>query len=177
MVPTGPDQPTELFQDLLVRAIFFAKQQVVITSPYFIPNDSMLLALRLAALRGVQVEIVLPWRSDHPLVAAAGGFYCQHLMRYGVRVYLFGEGMLHAKTLTIDDELAMFGSANYDIRSFDLNFELNLVIYSSEAVREVRQLQQDYIARSQEARLEDWPAPTFLSRLKVNLAKLFSPLL
>jgi len=177
VVPTGPDQPTELFQDLLVRAIFFAKRQVVITSPYFIPNESMLLALRLAALRKVHVELALPRRSDHPLVAAAGGFYCRHLMRHGVRVFLFGEGMLHAKTLTIDDELAMFGSANYDIRSFDLNFELNLVLYSSEAVREVRRLQQNYIARSQEARLEDWPAPTFGSRLKVNLAKLFSPLL
>jgi cardiolipin synthase len=113
VIPTGPDEPTELFQDLVVRAIFLARHRVVITSPYFIPNEAMLLALRLAALRGVQVDLVIPKRCDHPVVNAAGAFYCDYLMRYGVRVFLFQEGMLHAKTLTIDDELGMFGSARW----------------------------------------------------------------
>ena len=130
VVPTGPDQPTELFQDLIVRAIFLARRRVVITSPYFIPNEATLLAMRLAALRGVEVDLVIPKRSDHRLVNAAGSFYCEYLMRYGVRVFLFQQGMLHAKTLTVDDELAMFGSANYDIRSFALNFELNLFVHA-----------------------------------------------
>ena len=135
VVPTGPDQPNELFQDLIVRAIFLARRRVVITSPYFVPSESMLLALRLAALRGVEVDLAVPKRSDHRVIDAAGSFYWEHLMRYGVRVFLFQEGMLHAKTLTVDDELAMFGSANYDIRSFNLNFELNLFVHAEEAVR------------------------------------------
>ena len=177
VVPTGPDQPTELFQDLIVRAIFLARQRVTITSPYFIPNEAMLLALRMAALRGVQVDLVIPKHCDHPLVEAAGNFYCGHLMRQGVRVFLFQEGMLHAKTLTVDDELAMFGSANYDIRSFSLNFELNLFVHAAEAVEAMHRLQQGYLDQSQQARLDDWPSPTLAGRLKMNLAKLFSPLL
>jgi len=177
VVPTGPDHPTELFQDLIVKAIFLARRRIVITSPYFIPNEAMLLALRLAALRGVQVDLAIPKRSDHPLVAAAGAFYCDYLMRHGVNVFLFREGMLHAKTLTVDRELAMFGSANYDIRSFNLNFELNLFVHTPEAVDELRCLQQGYLDQSQRATADDLPTRTPLGRLKVNLAKLCSPLL
>ena len=177
VVPTGPDLPTEQFQDLVVKAIFLARRRVVITSPYFIPSEAMLLALRLAALRGVQVDLVIPKHSDHRLVDAAGGFYCEYLMRHGVNVFLFPKGMLHAKTLTIDDNLAMFGSANYDIRSFKLNFELNLFVYAAEAVAELFRLQQGYLAQSQRAEADHWSGQTVLGRLKVNLAKLFSPLL
>jgi cardiolipin synthase A/B len=177
VVPTGPDQPTELFQDLIVRAIFLARRRVTITSPYFIPNEAMLLALRMAALRGVQVDLAIPRHSDHRIVDAAGSFYCGYLMKYGVRVFLFQEGMLHAKTLTVDDELAMFGSANYDIRSFNLNFELNLFIHAAEAVEAMHRLQQGYLDQSRLATLADWPSQTLAGRLKMNLAKLFSPLL
>jgi len=177
VVPTGPDRPTELFQDLIVRSIFLARRRVVITSPYFIPNEAMLLALRLAALRGVQVDLVIPRHSDHRMVDAARSFYCEYLMRYGVHVFLYREGMLHAKTLTVDDELAMFGSANYDIRSFDLNFELNLFVHAEQAVQDMHRLQQSYLDQSQPATMDDWPTRTLLGRLKVNLAKLFSPLL
>ena len=128
-------------------------------------------------MRGVQVDLVIPDRSDHWLVNLAGGFYCLHLQRFGVNVYLFREGMLHAKTLTIDDSLAIFGSANYDIRSFMLNFELNLLVYASEAVDDLYRLQQSYLAHSRPASEEHWAADTFSGRLKLNLAKLFSPLL
>lgn len=177
VIPTGPDQPTELFQDLVVRAIFLARRRVVITSPYFIPNEAMLLALRLAAMRGVQVDLAIPKRCDHRVVNAAGAFYCDYLMRFGIRVFLYQEGMLHAKTLTIDDELAMFGSANYDIRSFSLNFELNLFVHSPEAVAAMRELQQGYLDKSLQAVPGEWPPQTLANRLKMNLAKLFSPLL
>ena len=177
VIPTGPDQPTELFQDLVVRSIFLARHRVVITSPYFIPNEAMLLALRLAALRGVQVDLAIPKRCDHRVVNAAGAFYCNYLMRFGVRVFLYQEGMLHAKTLTIDDELAMFGSANYDIRSFSLNFELNLFVHAPEAVEAMHALQQGYLDKSLQAVPGQWPSQTLGNRLKMNLAKLFSPLL
>jgi cardiolipin synthase len=177
VIPTGPDQQTELFQDLVVRSIFLARHRIVITSPYFIPNEAMLLALRLAALRGVQVDIAIPKKSDHRMANAAGAFYCDYLMRFGVRVFLFQEGMLHAKTLTIDNELGMFGSANYDIRSFSLNFELNLFMHAGSAVEEMRSLQEDYLEKSLQAVPGQWPSQTIGSRLKMNLAKLFSPLM
>ncbi len=177
VIPTGPDEPTELFQDLVVRSLFLARHRVVITSPYFIPNEAMLLALRLAALRGVQIDIVIPKQSDHRVANAAAAFYCDYLMRFGVRVFLFQDGMLHAKTLTIDDELGMFGSANYDIRSFSLNFELNLFVHAGAAVEEMRALQEGYLEKSLQAVPAQWPSQTRLSRLKMNLAKLFSPLM
>lgn len=176
VVPTGPDLPTEQFQDLIVRAIFLARHRVVLTSPYFVPGEAMVLALRLAAMRGVQVDVAVPRRSDHPLVDAAGRFYLDHLMRFGVNVYFYGDGILHSKTLTVDDDLAMFGSANYDIRSFALNFELNLLLHARSAVADLHIVQEAYLARSVRAAPADMPR-TLPGRLKVNLAKLFSPLL
>lgn len=177
VVPSGPDLPVEQFQDLIVRALFMAQREIVITSPYFIPGEGMLLALRAAARRGVRVVLVVPRRCDHPVVEAAGSFYLQYLTQFGVQVYLYGDGMLHAKTLVIDDAMAMFGSANYDIRSFALNFELNLLLYSAQAVADLHALQLYYIGRSQLATEDDWPTKTLIGRLKVNLAKLASPLL
>jgi cardiolipin synthase len=177
VVPTGPDLPTEAFQALLVEAIFMARRRVVITSPYFIPSDATVLAMRLAVLRGVTVSLILPKHSDHRLVDAAGSFYWESLMHSGVNVYLYYAGMLHAKTLTVDDEFAMFGSANYDIRSFDINFELNVLLEDQQAVAELYSLQSHYMELSTLATFDDGPSRTWGGRLKANLAKLFSPLL
>jgi cardiolipin synthase len=177
VVPTGPDLPSGAFQDLIVEAIFRADSSVVITSPYFVPNEAMLLALRLAVLRGVRVDVVIPKVSDQRLVGAAGKFYCEYLMRYGGRVHLFHQGLLHCKTFTIDNRLAMFGSANFDVRSFMLNFEVNLLAHAPDTVERVRQLQQYYIDRSIHATFENMPGRRFLGRLQMNFAKLFTPLL
>jgi cardiolipin synthase len=177
VVATGPDLPTGAFQDLIVEAIFRAEQSIVITSPYFVPGEAMLMALRLAVLRGVQVDVVVPQKSDQRLVGAAGQFYCEYLMRYGGRVHLFDKGLLHCKTLTVDNTLAMFGSANFDVRSFMLNFEVNLLAHAPEAVEEVRALQQHYIHLSIPATPENMPGRTRFGRLKLNFAKLFTPLL
>jgi cardiolipin synthase len=176
-VPTGPDAATEEFQDLIVKAIFLARQRVVITSPYFVPQEAMLLALRLAAQRGVRVELVVPRRSDHPIVDAAGAFYCEHLMRFGARVFRYQRGMLHAKTMTVDDKFAMFGSANFDIRSFTLNFELNLILHDPGTVAQLRHLQEGYQRHSLVARPGAWPSRSWPNQFKMNLAKLLSPLL
>ncbi len=177
VIPSGPDLPTEEFRDLIVQTIFLARSRVVITSPYFVPDEGMLMALRMAAQRGVHVVLVVPRRSDHPLVDAAGAWYLEHLSRAGVEVYFHGDGLLHSKTLTIDDWLGMFGSANYDIRSFELNFELNLLIRGPQAVAELYCLQQRYREQSGLAGPLDWPTRTLWGRLKVNFAKLLSPLL
>jgi cardiolipin synthase len=177
VVPSGPDLPTEAFQDLIVEAIFRANSRVVITSPYFVPNEAMLMALRLAVLRGVRVDLVVPKISDQRIVGAAGKFYCEYMMRYGANVHLFDKGLLHCKTLTIDNTLAVFGSANFDVRSFMLNFEVNLLAHAPDAVAGVRELQQYYMDRSIHATFDDMPGRTLRGRLQMNFAKLFTPLL
>lgn len=177
LVPTGPDLPTADFQDLVVKTLFLARRRIVITSPYFVPGEAMTLALRLAARRGVRVDVVVPRRTEHPIVDAAGRFYLELLCRAGVHVHVFEKGMLHSKAMTVDDDVAMFGSANYDIRSFMLNFELNLLLHAPAAVGDLVRLQDIYVAQSRELTQEDWSRRTLMQRLLDNLAKLLSPLL
>lgn len=177
LVPTGPDLPTADFQDLIVKTLFLARRRIVITSPYFVPSEAMTLALRLAARRGVRVDVVVPRRTEHPIVDAAGRFYLELLCRHGVHVHVFEKGMLHSKAMTIDDDVAMFGSANYDIRSFMLNFELNLLLHAPTAVGDLVRLQELYIAQSCEWTKEHWTRRRGYQRLLDNIAKLLSPLL
>lgn len=179
LLPSGPDVATERFQDLLVKAIFLAEHEVILTSPYFVPDEPLAMALRLAALRGVKVHLVLPKKTDHPIVDAAGEFHWRRLHEFGVQVHFFPEGLLHAKTLTIDNQVALFGSANYDIRSFHLNFEVNLLIYSPESIEELKSLQRRYIERSEafSEGMDELPPLRGLRNLAIHLAKLLSPLL
>ena len=177
VVPSGPDRPTEDFQGLVIEAINAAEQQVTITSPYFIPDDALLCALRLAAARGVQVNVIIPRRSDQSLVDAATGFYVGYLLRCGVRFLRFTGGLLHAKTLTVDDSFGLFGSANFDVRSFHLNFEINVSLFDEHAVRELRWVQDSYREDSTEVLLEDWNRRPRWKRFATNVAKLLSPLL
>ena len=177
VIPTGPEGPTEPFEHLIVHAIHAAKTRVCITSPYFVPDESLLCALRVAAARGVEVDVIVPHRSDQRLLGAAGRFYFGQLLPWGVRIHRFQDGLLHAKTLTVDENVAMVGSANFDIRSFQLNFELNVMVHDAHATREVRWVQDTYRAASRPYTLADWRAQGRLRRLAANLAKLFSPLL
>lgn len=177
VVPSGPDRPSEDFQALVIEAINSAKRRVTITSPYFVPDDALLFALRLAAARGVMVEVIIPRRSDHVLVDTAAAFYIGYLLRCGVRFYRFSNGLLHAKTLTVDDTFGLFGSANFDVRSFHLNFEINVSLFDEHAVRELRWVQDSYRAHSDELSVEDWNQRPRWKRFAANLAKILSPLL
>ena len=177
VIPTGPDQPMEHFQHLLVAAIHSAQRRVTITSPYFVPDEPLICALRLAAMRGVSVEVIIPRRSDHWIVDAAGLFYCGQLLKFGVNIYLFNQGLLHSKTLTIDDSFGMIGSANFDIRSFYLNFELSISMFDARAVDELSRIQEHYRDQSDALTLKDWRARSRWQHLGSNIAKLFSPVL
>lgn len=177
VLPSGPDMPGELFQDIVVKAVFLARERIILTTPYFIPDEPLMMALRLAAYRGVQVDLVIPKQSDHPVVDAAAAFYYSKLARDGVNVHYFLPGLLHAKTTTIDGRLAIFGSANYDIRSFLLNFELNLLFYSPAAVAELVRLQERYLSLSHHLKTDSLPDGVWPRRLWIHLAKLLSPLL
>lgn len=176
-VPSGPIYPTEAFVHLLVAAIHAAREQIVITSPYFIPDEPLLLALRMAAVRGVRVDLVMPERADHLIVSAAGRAYYDEMLAVGARIHLHRVGLLHTKSLTIDDTLAVIGSGNFDIRSFYLNFELNLLLWGEEVTRQVRALQWKYMKESEQLNADDWLARPAWRWFPEHAAKLLSPLL
>jgi cardiolipin synthase len=177
VIPSGPRYALQLLENVIIEAINVADRQVIITSPYFVPDEPLLVALKLAALRGVRVDLIIPKRSDHPVVAAAGRAYYGELLDHGVHIHLFPDGLLHAKTMSVDDAFAMVGSANFDIRSFYLNYELNLLLFGSEVTGKLRFMQNHYLNRSEQLTYEQWDArPRHLQFLD-EAAALLSPML
>ena len=128
-VPSGPSYPWQNYQRLVVSAIHRARRKIVITTPYLIPDDEMLHALETAALGGVRIQLVIPERSDQLLVGSAAKAYFDVLLGTGVEIYLYQDHIIHSKTMAVDHDLAFLGTSNFDIRSFAINFELNLVLY------------------------------------------------
>lgn len=177
VVPTGPDQPTEGFQDILIQSIQSARRKISITSPYFIPNEGLITALRLATARGVDVDIIVPDRSDHLLVDQATAYYCGVALKNGCNVYLFNQGMLHTKIMTVDDDMAIVGSANFDIRSFYLNMELVLILFEPEFIYNLSMLQNCYKGHSSLVRADAWFKRPLPKRVTEGVVKIFSPLL
>ncbi len=135
VVTSGPDGDHEAFYQVLFAAIVGARSRLWIVSPYLIPDTGILSALRLAAQRGVAVRLLVPQRSDHPMVSLAARTYYEELLSYGVRIYERKPPFLHAKAVVVDDMWAIFGSANMDVRSFRLNFEANVEVRSRSFVR------------------------------------------
>ncbi len=176
-LPSGPNYPTDNYQRLIVAALHAAHDRVTITTPYFIPDVAVLQALQTAVLRGVVVEVILPRKSDHWLVCAASRAYFEDLFRLGVRVYLYEKGILHAKTVSIDDKIALIGSSNFDIRSFALNFEINLVCYGPDVTERLRTQQRRYRAHSHRLTRRQWLARGKFRAFGQRVAKLLSPLL
>jgi cardiolipin synthase len=176
VVPSGPNDRVDVIHDLLVATINDARQRIVLTTPYFIPDDATRVALKLAALRGVRVQIVIPRRSDAPLVDLAGRAHLESLLTEGVEVHEHHTGFLHAKTFTVDRTLAMIGSANFDRRSFHLNFELNLLLYEEESVEKVVRMQERYLADARSVTLEAWQARPRLRQWAEDVLRLLSPL-
>lgn len=177
LLPSGPSYPTENYQRAVTAALHEARRQVIITTPYFIPDEPLLQAVQVAAMRGVDVILIVPSRSDQVLVGAAGRAYYEDILRAGARLYLFEAGLLHAKTVTVDDSIAVIGSSNFDIRSFMLNFELSLLVYGPEPTRKLREKQLSYLSDSRELTLAQWRERPRMTRLLQNVARLFSPLL
>jgi len=176
-LPSGPTYPTVNYQRLVVAALHEAKRQVIITSPYLVPDSAMLAALQVAALRGVQIDLIVPERSDQLLTTLAGRGYYPDLMEMGVNLYHHRDGLLHAKTMTVDDTLALVGSGNFDIRSFYLNFELNLLFYGSDVTAKLRYLQRNYLEHAEQLTIDQWSQRPFIGRFLEDAARLFSPLL
>lgn len=137
IVASGPDRELEPIQKMYFAAIALATDRVWITTPYFIPDDAVLTALATAALRGVDVRVLVPQRSDSFVVTAAARSYYDALLACGVRVYEYTATMIHAKTVVVDELMSAVGTANLDNRSFRLNFEVTAILYGAEHAREL----------------------------------------
>ncbi|MBI3820032.1 MAG: cardiolipin synthase [Planctomycetes bacterium] len=177
VVPSGPDSDWEVIHHAIFTIITKARHHVYLTTPYFVPDRALLVALQTAALRGVDVRLLLPSRSDHAVVFAAGHFHYQELLRAGVRIFEYTKGMLHAKTVEVDGRFSTIGSANLDLRSFRLNFELNIVAYDARAAEELRLTFLRDLESSNEVGVERVDAWSLQKRLGIATAKLFEGIL
>ncbi len=175
LMPSGPLYPFPPVRDQTVELLGLARRRVILTTPYFIPDEAVMLSLRLAAQRGVDVNVIVPARSDSHLADAAGRAYSAELTDAKVHVHCYRDGFLHAKSMTVDDEIGMVGSANFDVRSFRLDIEANLILYTATAVRILREIQDQYMARSVPF-LDQWKNRSWLQRVADDSAKLISPL-
>ncbi len=176
-VPTGPAYSEHALQHLVVEVLHQARERIVITTPYFVPDVPSWLALRLAALAGVEVDVILPRQSDRTVADAAGRGYFQELLDAGVRIHQHTSGVVHAKTISVDDSLALIGTANFDRRSFFLNYEVTLVVYDAGVAAELRRRQMDYLPASRAVTADAWRQRPRSLQVLDDTAKLLSPLL
>jgi cardiolipin synthase len=161
-IGTGPTGRYSAAPELICSLLYAARRQLIITTPYYVPDDALQLALCSAGYRGIEVHIVFPARNDSKIVAAASRSYYAELLTAGVNIHEYVGGLLHAKTLTMDDDITLIGSTNLDRRSFDLNYENNLLLHSREATAAVQARQRRFLAESravgiQAVRAVSWP--------------------
>jgi cardiolipin synthase len=177
VMPSGPDLPDNAIEQVLLTAIYSARQELLITTPYFVPSEPLMLALVAAARRGVKVVLILPRRVDSKLVRFASSAFKGELLEAGVRIALFNDGLLHTKSVTVDRQHSLFGSVNLDPRSFRLNFEILLAMYDSNFTAQLADLQQSYIDRSELMDLEAYRRRSLGHRILESFARLLGPLL
>jgi cardiolipin synthase A/B len=176
-LPSGVNYPTQNNQRLFVALIHGAQRRVVITTPYFVPDEAFLQALQTAVLRGVEVHLVLSKQADQFFVSRAQRSFYEELLRAGVRIHLYTAWFLHAKHLSIDDEICIIGSSNMDIRSFALQAEISLILYDKPLTRRLMAEQERYFSESDELTLDECASRPLLEKWIQHLARLLGPLL
>ncbi|CQR46101.1 Major cardiolipin synthase ClsA [Paraliobacillus sp. PM-2] len=177
IVSSGPDSEWEQIKNGYIKMIMEAKEFVYIQTPYFIPDESLADAIRIAVLSGVDVRIMIPNKPDHPFVYWATYSYIGELLKAGAKIYIYQRGFLHAKTIVVDGKIASVGTANIDVRSFRLNFEVNAFLYSEEiAIQLVNEYHKD-IAYSSELTLSLYQKRSLWIRFKESVSRLISPIL
>ncbi|WP_170316129.1 cardiolipin synthase [Microvirga calopogonii] len=177
VLPSGPDYPAAGVERVIEALIHGARKRIVITTPYFIPDDALLHALETAVLRGVDVHIVLSKPVDQTLVSLAQRSYYTELLDAGIKIHLYRDKLLHAKHLSIDQDVAQIGSSNMDMRSFTLNSEINLVLFDRELTGHLQAEQARYFARSDLLLDAQWKARPLARKVIENIARLLTPLL
>lgn len=177
VVASGPTVRYSAMPEMFESLIYSARRELVITTPYYVPNDSLQAALCAAANRGVATTIVLPARNDDWAVAATSRSYYAELLAAGVRIHEYMGGLLHTKSLTLDGEVTLIGSANMDRRSFDLNYENNVLLYDPALTGDMRERQNSYIARSKPVKPDEVRGWSWRRQLWNNSIALLSPVL
>ena len=174
---SGPDsfQPSVLYS--ILQAIYLAKKEILIATPYFIPGDSILDALSVAALSGLSVKLLVPGISDSKIVNAASKSNYNDLLKAGVEVYLYQKGFIHAKTMVTDGMFSMIGTANMDNRSFFLNFEVNALIYDKKIAGQMRKQFFEDMEDAKKIDKKEWLSRSRYQQLPEKIARLFSPVL
>jgi cardiolipin synthase len=175
IVPSGPADLLETATLMFHQAINAANERIWIASPYFVPDDAIMGALQLAGLRGVDVRILIPDKADHLLVYLAAFSYFEEASHTGVRFFRYTDGFLHQKVMLIDDLVATIGTANFDNRSFRLNFEITAAVADTAFITEVEQMLEDDFAHSREMTASDVNDRSFWFKLGIRLARLTSP--
>lgn len=177
IVSNGPDSDFQKIKMGFIKMISMAKESIYIQSPYFIPDESVLEALSIAALSGVDVRIMIPSKPDHPFVYRATEFYSKTIIESGVKVYIYQNGFLHAKTMVVDSQAATVGTSNFDVRSFKLNFEVNAFIYDAEFAKKMEATFMEDIKDCTEATKSYFEKQSSWLKFKQTFSRLFSPIL
>ncbi|WP_339226445.1 cardiolipin synthase [Oceanobacillus sp. FSL K6-2867] len=177
IVSSGPDTEWEQIKNGYIKMIMAAKDYIYIQTPYFIPDESVKDALRIAALSGVDVKIMIPNKPDHPFVYWATLSSSGELLTAGAEVFIYQNGFLHAKTIVVDGKIASVGTANIDVRSFRLNFEVNAFLYDTEIAERLVQRFNDDIELSTQMTKKLYDQRTIGIRFKESISRLISPVL
>lgn len=174
---SGPDSDHASILYSLLQAIYLAEKEILITTPYFIPGESMMDALCVAAMSGLSVKLLVPGISDIKVVNAAAKSYYEELMMAGVEIYLYQKGFVHAKTLVADGKLSILGTANMDYRSFELNFEVNAVIYDRPFAETMRNVFYEDLRDAEKIDFEAWRKRAAWRLLGEKVARMLAPLM
>ncbi len=177
IVTSGPDSEWEQIKNGYIKLITSAKKSIFIQTPYFVPDASLLDSLRIAALSGIDVRIMIPNKPDHMFVYWATFSYIGELLKAGARIFIYENGFIHAKTIVVDDELSSVGTANIDVRSFRLNFEVNAFIYDRLISKNLGDIFENDLHLSRELTIEEYQKRTVKIRLKESVSRLLSPIL
>ncbi len=177
IVSSGPDSDWEQIKNGYIKMIMSAKEYIYIQTPYFIPDDSLADALKIAVLSGVDVRIMIPNKPDHPFVYWATYSNIGDLLKAGADVYIYQNGFLHAKTIVVDEKIASIGTANIDVRSFKLNFEVNAFLYDRQIAGELAEKFNEDILHSSQLSYKLYLKRSIWIRFKEAIARLLSPIL
>jgi cardiolipin synthase A/B len=178
VLPSGPAFDTDNIALLFATLLYAAKKRAVLITPYFIPDASLLRAIENAALRGIDVHLIVSEQGDQFLVSRAQRSYYEEMLRAGIKIHAVrAPTFIHAKHLSIDDDICVVGSSNFDVRSFQLNLEIVLLAYSADVVRKQRAIERSYIERSTPIDLDEWLQRPRTQQFVENTCRLLSALL
>lgn len=177
IVSSGPDSEEQEIKSMFLKMIYGAEKNISIQSPYFIPDQSVLEALKNAARSGIDVKIMIPDRGDHAFVYGANNSFIGHMLESGARCYRYKEGFLHSKTISIDGHILSIGTTNMDVRSFKLNFEINAFIYDKEVTKQHDKIFEQDLEHAQEITMDDYENRGWTMKVRESISRLLSPIL